>query len=162
VLEYSVISKAILHELNKRIEFTYQVGDQVGQVWDEFLKTQEGQAFEWREDDAPDVFGRAKGTIRIKPSEKQTEKGSVCIFLKSSGKVNLSISEWELNDLGGWDEDSEEVEITIDLREGPEAATAQILSVMISSGSRFGNLFRRFVEASWSNGVTCELRPDFE
>lgn len=155
-----MISKGTLDALQRRVEFTYQVGEQVGQVWDTFLKTQEGQTFEWKDEDGPDIFGQAKGSIRIKPSKKQTEKASVSITLKSSGQAFLSIAEWQLNDLGGWDEDSESLEIDLDPDRGADEATAQILTVMISSGSKFGKQFRRFIEASLPEDHSPKPAPD--
>ncbi len=160
VIKLLVSIEETLAALSRRIAFTYEVGDRLGEVLEEFLRSPYGQSFEWKSSDLTNTFGQVQGNIRTRPTPKQTEKSSVLLNLKPSGAVTVAMADWRLNDVGDWEEDAESVEVKIDTEKPTEEVTAKILSAIIASSSTFGLSLRAFVENTLSASPYPSFRPE--
>lgn len=153
-------TEGTLATLSERIEFTYEIGDRLSEVLSDFLGSRAGQSFEWKNSHGPNAFGQVQGVLRTRKSSEQTEKSSILLNLKPSGLVTIGISDWTLNDVGDWEEETETVHEKIEPAQSSEEAAAQVLSAIMASSSKFGVSLQLFLEDQLSSIPSASLDPE--
>ena len=155
-------TEGTLAALSQRIESTYEIGDRLSEVLSDFLESHAGQSFEWKSSQVPNAFGHVQGVLRTRQSSHQTEKSSILLNLKPSGLVTIGISDWTLNDVGDWEEETETVQEKFEPAQSSEESAAQVLSAIMASSSKFGVSLRLFLESQLSGRPSASLQPEPE
>lgn len=155
-----MISRRPVAAVAQRIDFARHVSQELADVLDDFLKTNAGQRFEWKERFAQAPPSNFVGRIVEKTSSASSERSEISFSIDPTGSAHVTLIEWEKFEEGYWEDEVAEQQIEFHLDDDPsDVAACLLLKAMWPKTNEVCNGLRRYLTQSISPNLSTEFDP---